>query len=199
MQKLNIEMLNKTYKILKVFFVITIIVVIACCSTSVTINEYLKWVEDEENGLLIHDKKSGNDFFLQYQPLEYLAIYNLRNDVISKENINKELNGLKGYYYFKFKIKPSAQVNANEDYFNYEIARQFRLIEGADTLESAFFHLESTRNFSPFLTFMLAFPKQTSLSKNLTFIYHDEVFGLKELKLNIKRKNLEKLSRLKIE
>lgn len=184
---------------MKIIYTLWILVFLSACSHELPIQDYLQWVENEKNGLVVKRTLNSADIILQYQPLEYVALLNLRQGSITKESVSAEIAGLSGYYYFSFKIKPSVAVDANQDYFNYQLGNNFHLIQGNDTLKCAFFHQESTRNFSPFLTFLLAFKVDQPLIEDLTFQYTDEYFGLNIIKFQIEKASLKNIPSLKFE
>jgi hypothetical protein len=102
-------------KVSRFLFAFAFLLLVSCNSNSIdNESEYLKWINDEENGLIIH--KYSNDFKLsmKYVPPEYSAYKEIKSKTQASQ---KEIDSLTDYYSksltFIFTIGPSNESSSN--------------------------------------------------------------------------------------
>lgn len=173
--------------------------------------DYVKWVEDENNGLKAKKNIGVYSFELQYKPLEYVVLREQKNKLTNNDMLLSETEKIKDLQYFTFRIGvpgsndeaiKNGAANYSEyqkrvNYFSLQMQQDLRLIDGTDTLACVLHHFERTYGVDPYSTFVLAFEKGEKENQSKTFIYNDNVLGVGPVKFTIdseKFKNIPHLS-----
>lgn len=176
--------------------------------------EYIKWVENTDNGL--RSEKIIKDYYfrLQYKPADYIVLRELGVEKSYKANLfNQRKAELDSFYYFNLDISSadksqsilSNQLNNNEEYYarlNYftTFAQQdIKLISNDDTIACALYHFERTYDLSPFNTIVLGFkqPKESNFLKyDLQILFDDQILSIGQINFLIDRKKLKKVPKL---
>lgn len=178
----------------------------AACKAGLNPADYIRWVENKTNGLHVEIEEQGYVFDLQYTPLEYLAIREFAHDELSKTAVTEYLPKIEGLQYFTLKI---ATANRAEDvlkhklsekneyyhriqYFSSVMQNDLTLLDGAETLHCKLFHYQRDYNIAPYQTFLIAFPNSSKnqAPESKTLVYHDQVLGLNEVRIPIKKESL---------
>lgn len=174
---------------------------------------YINWVQDKENGLLVEKEVGNLKFSLQYEPYEYIALKQLNPEAVSNDTINEIVSSLTGLQYFIFEISsitgtepPIRQsvlgdIGSETKYFSFDMQNDLILTQESDTLYCKLFHLEPTYNIKPSNTFLLAFEKFNKPDKensDLNFIFYDKVFDVGTIKIKISSESISNLPKLKI-
>lgn len=172
--------------------------------------EYVKWIENPENGLKVEKPIGDYQFTLLYKPLEYIVLKEAKQLEIKKSELKKGVEEISDFDYFTFQIGTVKNVedvlkfgvNTNEefqkrvDYFSFRMQNDLKLVDGKDTLQCSLFHFERTFGIAPYCTFVLGFEKGGKELKNKTLIYNDEILGLGPVKLMIQAENLNNIPQL---
>jgi hypothetical protein len=182
--------------------------------SSLPVNDYMHWVENKNNGLLIEKNIGEITFSALYKPYPYLATMELRNDSINEKKIKEKIKEYEGLQYFTFKIAANDQqrellkVNMRSEgdyysrleYFSFEMQHDFKLIEGKDTLDCALYHFERVYGLAPYATMVLGFPLtkagEQKQYQNKTISYTDKIFGAGKVNMTFKGENLNRLPEL---
>jgi hypothetical protein len=184
------------------------------------ISEYMFWIEDKDNGVRVEKTIGKINFSAQYKPYEYMAIMELKNAALTEEKIKETAAAYEGLQYFTFKITATDEqkellkvgVQSEQEYFSrleyfsFEMQKDFRLIEGKDTLPCGLYHFERVYGLAPYATVVLGFPlkkeEQDSEGKknyeDKTLGYTDKVFGTGNVYMTIKGENLNQMPELVI-
>jgi hypothetical protein len=184
--------------------------------STLPVNDYMNWVEDKNNGLLIEKNIGAITFSALYKPYSYLAVLELRKDSINEKKLKEKEKEYEGLQYFTFKIAANDQqqellrVNAGSEsdyysrleYFSFEMQHDFKLIEGRDTLDCALYHFERVYGLAPYATVVLGFPfakgGQQKTYQNKTISYTDKIFGAGKVNMTFKGEKLNKIPELKV-
>lgn len=180
--------------------------------------EYVKWVEDIDNGIKVKKTIGDFTFSVLYKPYEYIVAKELRISSISTETLKKKMNEIDELQYFTFRIEADNantellrinlasenEYNSRIEYFSFNMQKDLKLIDGKDTLDCVLFHFERVYNIAPYATFVLGFPLVDSKKKkedkqvlnNKVFIYDDKVFGTGKIYLTIKAENSNNIPQL---
>lgn len=178
-------------------------------------SDYLGWIENENNGMRVEKKIGDFTFSALYKPALYLAIKELKENSINKKNVEQKIEEYKGLQYFTFRIAAENQqqellkvgITSPEDYysrieyFSFNMQKDFKLIDGKDTLPCVLFHFERVYGLAPNATFVLGFPltkeEQTDDKKIIcpdkTIGFNDQVFGSGNIYMTIKSENLNRI------
>ncbi len=83
-------------------------------------------------------------------------------------------------------------------YFSYDLQNDIQLVQSTDTIKCGLFHFESTYDVAPFNNFLTRFDTTKAYEDDIEFIYDDKLFGIGPVKFTIQKKDLEKITNLKL-
>lgn len=175
--------------------------------------EYVKWVEDEHNGLIKHKRFGRFKYSLRYKPTDYMIVKDAASETIPVSLYDSLKNVYSGFEYYTFSIhdtlsmdellktnlKSRSEYDERLLYFSFEMQKDIQLVSGTDTIPCSLLHFERTYNISPQANFMLGFPvtKENNPGDKI-LIFEDKVFGIGLMKLKIKEEDLSEVPVLKI-
>lgn len=180
----------------------------ACGSESMSPEAYATWVEEAGNGLCLVQQVNGIEYKVQYAPHEYLALMNNRRTGLTRQSLREELEDYSGSEYFVVSIRntnPATSANNTvgqkwyepvQDYLQFDMQRDLKLIANNDTLQCAAFHFEGENHLKQQLNFMVAFECDMPGSKNLVFT--DRAFSNQQLFFAFDTKTVESIPKLRI-
>jgi hypothetical protein len=178
-------------------------------------NDYLSWVENPENGMIVTQKVNDMVFSLMYKPLDYVALKELKKENVDALEIIKVKGQLEDMQYFTLRIASTSsndllksQNASSEDYnqriqyFSFHMQNDISLVDGPDTLRCVLHHFERTYGLAPFRNFVLGFKQPESTSSkdrkaSKTVIFEDKVFGKGTIKLKVKSSDLWRIPEIK--
>jgi hypothetical protein len=190
-----------------IFISIGLMALSSCGTVELSPSEYVKWVEDEANGLLQKRALADIDFQLQYKPLDYL----LEQENVSPELQAKRKEELRGMHYFNLTYLPKEKgkgdllkqaVSSQSEYqqvlyyFSYQFNQQIFMLQGNDTLTCSLFHFVRDHGLSPTLRFVIGFENR-GIEEDMQLVIHDEVFHNGPVKFNIKKQQLHSIPNIK--
>jgi hypothetical protein len=183
---------------------------IGCKRSSITSNEFVKWVRNNENGLRVTNKGEHFAFHLQYEPNEYKVLKDLSMRVESDSLFKKKVEEVGQYQYYVFTIAslnnlPVLENNISEEqeyldrqyYLTTLISNDIVLIDGGDTLHPLISHYE--RNYGQSLSdnINLIFPTSNKPGDK-TMIFYDPIFEKEPVELKIEISDIEDIPNLDI-
>jgi len=201
-----------------IYLILLTLTLFSCTPDELEPMEYVRWVENENNGLKVSRQIGEFIFTVQYKPLEYKILQKLKDPGITYDRLEEEKKEIEDMQYFTFtvKVKDSnispLKYNLENDndyygrleYFSFHIQNDFRLIDGKDTLNCLLHHFERTYELTPENTFVLAFRAPQNKSpdeiffEDKTFIYEDKILNTGKVNLIIKAENLNQIPNIKI-
>jgi hypothetical protein len=176
-------------------------------------NQYVKWLEDESNGLKVKKILGDFEFTLQYKPTEYVIFDQYKSDTLQKGTMDEKRKEYDGLQYYTFQIKANgsqeimkadisneSEYNSRLEYFISPAQDDIMLVENEDTLPCVLYHFERSYGLSPMNNIVLGFEKskQSSTADKL-FIYNDQVLGTGPVKLTIQEKNIQNIPSIRYE
>ena len=176
--------------------------------------EYVSWIECAENGLRPSKTINGYTFDLLYKPCEYVVMRENLYIPSSAEEMMKETEAIGDMQYFTLRISKEGNMDLLSDdagtmdvfssrlmYFTNLMQYDISLVENGDTLPCSLFHFERTYAVDPHSTFLLGFPKSTTVSDgslSKTFVFKDRELGTGPIILAIEQENIERIPSLKL-
>ena len=174
------------------------------------IQEYVKWVENKDNGLKSQRTIDHFLYTVQYQPSQYMVMKDVRDATISQNEMDEKAKEYDPYQFYAFTIKDttgtdellkldirsSEEYYARIDYFSNGMQRNVFLIDDKDTLPCVMFHFERSFGLAPECRFMLGFNKSKKNkyeNSDKVLVYEDNVFGTGIIKIRIDGDQLKKL------
>lgn len=164
-------------------------------------DEYIRWVENKENGLLVEKQVGDYKITLQYKPQEYAVLMDERKISFTTQEMTARKKAFEDMDYFtlkleaedgkditKFNITDEQEYYARLQYFAMEMGNDLQLIEGKDTTKCTIFHYERTYGIDPRAAFVLAFPKKKTSGKTATdktLLFSDRHLGTGPVMLTV--------------
>ena len=157
---------------------------------------------------------NAGDFTLQaqYEPIDCLIAKQKRSDNIKKVeylDMKKELEGLqyftvnlgtslRGTNIANYETTDEAEIQKRLYYLSFKMQKDFKLVEGSDTLPCRLYHFEKMNDFANVKTISLAFDKRTEGNdKDKTLIVDSPLLNSEPIKLNFDIKNIKNIPPLK--
>ncbi len=174
---------------------------------SVTSNELILWVKNEDNGLLKSVEIEPYQYKCQYLPLEYLmARYpNLKVTDKQKNNYQNSIS-----FQLEFITNTPGDAILSPDIIGHEkyserlfylvssAKSDFKLVYQSDTLGCVNLNYENPYNLNNNLKVMLEFEsKGKEIQDDLTLIYHDNLLGGGIIKFHFQGSRLKAIPKLK--
>lgn len=195
---------------MKYFVYLSLCISLYSCSGSLKPNDYVQYVRDPINGLVVNKVVNGLNLELQYEPDDYLALKELRGAILKEENFRKVKERFQDYIYFKTEIysadgelfKGSDSISTQE--FDSQLKFHFNeyafLIDRKDTLKCLMSQYDNTGEVGDRYSFQMIFEKKELLSDSIIFLFHDVLnkTGLQEFKVSISTKAIKSVPDLKI-
>jgi len=200
---------------MKLFYQIAAVVFLSGCTRmDLTPVNYVKWMEDESNGLRQSKMIDQLEFQVQLKTNEYVLLK--EENIIPagrKDEFEKEKKELGEMRYFTFKIKTpdgtdplkfrladKEEYYARVKYYSFDVQNDFQLVEGKDTLSCSLAHFERNFGIAPEITCLLGFPPARSEAmqqENKSFVYYDRVFNSGRLIFSFSKENINHIPKLK--
>ncbi len=167
--------------------------IISCDNTkTLDVESYLKYIVNENNGLVKQSKTNNLTMILEYKPIDYLAL--LEIDKFSLSMNQNTFDSLKGNYnnqlFFVLKLQADgendflkANSNNQEDffkrveYYNTSFINDVILIQGQDTISCVSANLERNFGISPQTNIGLIFENKTIRNEDFCIQIYDKEFG----------------------
>lgn len=184
------------------------------CNFNSTLDEssYIKWVENEDNGLRKEKTIGDIEYILQYKPYSYIALYELKNTITTSDAVNKRIEELSGMSYFNLRMKHTKggdivkyntttpeEFFARSSYFSFDMQYDIFMVANNDTLPCALFHEVKNYGIAPFVDFVIGFEdnsEETIYDKEL--IIQDRVFDNGLIKFQLTANSLKDIPSLKL-
>ncbi len=203
------RIVHHAYRYAGIFAPLMAVFVLSGCSGSLDAKDYLRWVENAENGMVKETSLGGFDFRLQHKPLEYIALQEERTLKPTTGLIRKFRTERGGLYYFNFRIasktgQPILETGKNSkkeyhrrnDYFTSEMQHDLFLVAGKDTISCTLYHFEHNHGLAPYNNMVVAFAKNSEETQDLQFVYADKVLGVGPVKITLKKSAFDHLPKL---
>src|ERR1700747_684946 len=110
----------------KISFIITVIAIISVLIIgwkrdvkSLTPVEYVKWIQNPENGLKVEKKMQGLTFSIQYKPATFIVANNERDPHLKNSILNSQINKYSELEYYAVRISNN---QSSQDLLMYNIS-----------------------------------------------------------------------------
>lgn len=175
-------------------------------------SDYLKYVENPENGLRQEKKIDKLAYVLQYKPVEYMVAIEqkhpeLKTEVLKKRS--KEMSDLQCYTLRLISADKHTDVatlglNSDQDYtvrntyMSFDMQNDIYMVDGSDTLSCALFQYTNNYGLAPYADFVIAFEnKYQDKIQDKIVVYDDKIFGGGIIKFSISKEDIQKTPPLK--
>lgn len=179
------------------------------CSRSVGKDEYVKYVEDKNNGFTKEHKIEHWHYRVQFKPASYIYLHEARN-ALNKEQYITRKSQLEGWCFFNIYVRHdslkqyapvrliSSDIQSYNDNLSYYLTQnKHNFILYADTIAyyPTVYNYENDYNLSPEDVFVVGFQVPGKLKnecENLILQYDDELLRNGIIRFVFKQKDLQK-------
>jgi hypothetical protein len=197
-------------KTILIYFFPILIFLLSSCSEELVPREFIRYIENPNNGLLVGSKVNGVKYTLQYQPPDYLVMLELKSFSIPSKTFQEQYNRFKGIEHYVLhidrkemdslaaKAKDTATIRKGMiEYLDFKIKKDIKLVEGNDTIPCGIAECESSMGMFPYYSFVLGFNTK-DYSGDREIIYGNKMIGTGDIKLVLKGKSIRKIPKLKM-
>ena len=192
---LHIKLLSTTSILLLLF---------SCGKKKLSASDYMKYIEDENNGLKIKKQIGSIEYAALYKPLDYVLLKEHVNDNVIKQQEGDGLQYFSLHYsvknsnadILKVNLASSQEYYERENYFSFGLQNDLCLVEGKDTLHCQLFNYVHSYGLSPAADFVLAFDKKKGEQEDETLVIDDKTFGGGIIKMKIDKNDIENIPEL---
>jgi len=187
---------------------VCIFLLYACQKSSLKPSDYIKWVEDEKNGLKKTKVVSSFKATAQYQPKSYIVAKEEHTDDLSKSVFDKRIEELGQMEYFKLELSVESantktnitNYNVNDEnafeqrlqYLSFGMRRDIVLVVGLDTFPCLLYHFERSYDLRPSRNFLLAFDAADKKTDK-TLIINALEFGIGLIKIQFENTTIQNI------
>ncbi len=180
---------------------IILVFIFNACSSDLSPGEYISWIEDQDNGLLVKKEAAGVNYQLQYEPAAYKALKRVNPDKFSKATYQSMKERYKPMHHFLLKVSAVEEQRKTGEalpkYLAYDFQEYFRFIQDEDTIKkTVMYHLESSAGVSPWYKILLAYPKKSNTERLKLEILKNELHS-KNLGFSFETANYRKAPGIK--
>lgn len=210
----------------KLFFALWITGMVFCTSCQDKVAQcgpvdYINWVNNPDNGLIVKHKSAEYSFSVQYRPSTLLALIETEPQYESQIIIDSVAQTFSGMQQFLFRVSLNSGSNdwlqassqrfmdSEEQikYLSFSMQNDFLLVKEQDTIDCTIFHFERDFGIRPFGTFLLGFPIDKSQIleidtikqiESFKVIYQDSAFDDKVVEFSFSSDDINKIPILKL-
>lgn len=191
------------------FFAIHIVFVLllfqSCSALQLNKSDYVKFIENEENGLKVKKEIGDKIFSLQYEPTDYVLLKSGQNKIDKKELEGSEFYTLevreeKGKDILNLSEK-GQDYNLKMEYLINDMQKDIKLIVGEDTISCSEFHMERGYDITSRARFMFSFTseifkKEEAGNMDRVIEFNDKVFGTGKIYITVESSAIENIPAL---
>lgn len=170
--------------------------------------EYLSWVKNPDNGLMLTKKLGGISYSAQYKPYDFIVLneqkeYNLTKTIV--ENREKELKGMI-YYNIRISTLDHTDILAKGvndksiytqrlNYLSYDFQNNISLVTETDSVNCGLYHFVQTYGITPYIDMVVGFAAE-QIPTSQTLVIDDRVFGNGIIKFYIDKQDINNIPHL---
>lgn len=192
----------------KYLSVFVVLLAMSCGKPNLAPRDYVGWVGDKKNGLIVSRETQAYRFSLQYKPLDYVIMLREKNERISRDSVQQMQKELSGMQYFTFSIEPlGVSPAATEDAGDWELylsgmlQDDLKLVDGGDTLSCLLYQYEPAYGVNPAEKILLGFRTVKAAGdkpNSKTLILHNRLDDSGDLSLVISAEAISQIPNLKL-
>lgn len=176
--------------------------------------EYVKWIENPSNGLVLEKEQNELIFKLQYKPIEYVVASQERKIELPESVFAKAKSQMDGLQYFTLRLRSGneeqplldkdrmtlEEYDQRVNYFSFGMQNDLVLFDGQDSLRCLLYHFERAYNLTDENTFLLGFdlPSNQEAINSKKLIYKDQFLGVGQIELTIDKANLSNIPQINL-
>ena len=160
-----------------------------CLENKKTVGEFVKWIENPENGLRRSKESEGFEVIAQYRPVAYIICSESKNKTLTPEQYEKRKLQLDGMEYYQVRLRStlgdplmfgSSDQNVyhmRNNYLMFGQKEDISLLRNNDTIPCSLYHFVNYQGLAPYADILLGFTADTTFNGEHELIYNDRVFG----------------------
>lgn len=170
--------------------------------------EYVKWMQDPKNGLMLEKKFKEVGFKLQYKPVAYMVVNIFKDPYLQTKVYNGQVGKYSELEYYKLSIVNSTggedvlmkgidnknDYYQREGYYSYDFAKDIILVRNNDTVPCTICNYTPNYGLSPHIDFEIAFVKDKNEKDKALYdrqiIIDDQVFDNGMIKFQLKKDDI---------
>ena len=188
------------------------LLVTSCSKQELSPMDYVKWVDDSDNGLKKSKIYKGITISAQYRPVEYQVAIEEKSHALSAEKLDSRSKQIEGMQYYllrfaledrskdimRFALSSEAEYYQRLNYCSFGMQNDIYLVQGTDTLSCKLFNAVRSYGLSPNADYLLAFEeKDASAKTERQLIVNDAVFGLGPVKFKFTEDDLNNIPHIR--
>lgn len=189
----------------------------ACSHSKCSIPEYLKYIDNPDNGLIQRKQIGVFDLSCEFKPVEYVVIKDWykengvlpvqisKDEFIKNEGIDNfylKIESTSGKDILKEGIQSEGEYFTRLEYFTRVVQNDLLLIKGQDTIACEYCLFERSFEFSKASTLVFGFKSGnqnlTQSKENMRICFDDQVLGIGPVLFQIEQKNISAIPILKV-
>lgn len=200
---------------MKFLLIISLVLSFSSCSNELSKNEYLKYLQDPENGLVKIVEINNIQIKCEYKPSDYVVLNQLSKQLETEKTITNtkdllseaddfitfyiKLSSTKENDFLKTDLLNKDQYYKRLNYYNSEIENDLILVQGKDTLQSNYTYLERNFGIGNESTLIVGFVKnKEKASENFSLILNEQALNLGQIKFDFLSEKINKVPKVKI-
>ena len=179
---------------------------VSCTKKKVSGLDYIRYIENEDNGLKVSRNIDGIKYSVMYKPVDFVLLKENRNDNLKEKR--EDLIGMQ-YYTLSYSLITNdkdilkAKLNSKDEYFervnyfSFGLQNDVFLVDGKDTLKCKLFNYVRSYGLSPRADFIMAFETKTKKTiEDKRIVIEDKIYGGGIINLKIAKKDIENIPEL---
>jgi len=191
--------------------VLSVTIFASCKRGSLGCQDYVKWMDNPNNGFKMTKAFEGIKYTLQYKTKEYLAIQDNKGQPLSPTSLAKGIEQYNDMCYFTLrmetfdkahdpltvKIVSEDEYHQRNTYFSYQFQNELKVLVNTDTVNCGLFSMVNNYGLAPYVDFVLGFPlKSDKVSDDLVFLLDDKTFNNGIVKFTFKSRDINDAPKL---
>lgn len=171
--------------------------------------DYISYVENEENGMVKNIEIDGWKYNIQYKPADYILLHEHNTEAENRER-KKQLEGTAWFNItviqkdgkgspLRYHVNTQEEYQSRYNYYLYQAGSDISLVWNGDTLHPVSYIFENNYNLAPQETMVAGFilpEKATEKVTDVQLVYKDRLLGTGIIKAKFYQKDISSLPQL---
>lgn len=191
-----------------------VILTTGCKKGALSPEEYMNWLNNPENGLVVTQQSNSFKYSLRYRPYTELGLIEI-HEYPTKARLDSIVPHLGGLEYYLLKIEGAERqpdvlktnLSGEADYYDrlnyltFNFQSDIAIVVNQDTSMCTLYHMERDYGVSPYLKILLAFPiEDTGFVYDRQILIYPRIESSPEImKFSVKKDDILNIPQLKIQ
>ena len=174
--------------------------------------DYVKWIQDKDNGIKKEKVIDDIVYEIQYKPYEYIVCMEERKEKLADSVVKKKVEEINDMQYYdltislnsgsgellKYGVTAYDQYDKRIKYVSFDMQNDISLVEDGDTIPCSLFHFERVYDVAPYAKFLLGFAKGKKDSpQQSVIVFDDKLFNQGLIKMTYSHEEISNIPKLK--